>query len=441
MGIIAIIFTIFVAIMVKVTKKPKLTLLLTSGVLLFAITFNFKSFVVGIMDVIASKVLGSEIFYIIGIFIMLYLISEMVIILGLHKNLDTLFVKFKKKNQKISTHILSMFGSNFDLSKIDVLIKFKRIYEQSGFLNQSLNIMSLDMIVIFALMISVFGSNASGMYFLFIATNFFALFWFIKRILDFAFDFFIDYKHDARNIDKQITVTEETNVTYPFMTELIIRFIVYFLITFVVVYLIKVNIIVAGFYLLTVIFIDMFVCAEKFSRSLKPYTEEFILTSVKTAFINVITHVSLLLVGIIYISVISKIFTGTAFISIFNGTSFIILLFLLTILITAFLKDSTLTFILVFPILAMMFENAYNYEQMYFVLPLIGVGIFTEHITVVKITRSKRVIIDFIMQIGVAIGCYILFIKGYLVMAYLLLFVVLLVYIIYNVIVNKRSKK
>lgn len=425
MASLYLIFSVLVFVMIIIFKKPRTTIFLSA---ISVLLLQSDSLIDGFFRIISiiSQYFISYNFVLLLIFIVLiFLISELLVILNLTNTIENYIIKKGPKTQALYVHIISVFSSNFDFSKSQVVNKNNKELFTNSYLAQALNLFSIENIIIFIYISVILNQSTLSTLLLIAITNFFAIFWFIKIIIDIKLK-----KTNKIKTDYQIIVSNVNSVNHKVI---LIRYSLYVIIALISSFVLDINILFQMVFVSLVILIDLIINLEVSIYKDRAFSEMDVINSLKVSSKRFIGEITYLLVGSFYLLVMSEWTRTNGFLSP-NGVVLVVLLITcLGMFFVYFLKNINISLILVLPFLALInwgtLVHSTSYTALYFML---GSIIFVEHLLVNHFYNSKiREILDnIVLLVAACISYFILFFTQSMLYSYLSLGIILILYAI-----------
>jgi len=427
----------------KVYGKKLLTIL--SGIaILLVITITNVDNLRYIIVTLSQKVITDEyVIKYIAIITLLYLISELFIVLGFQNIILDLIDGKSSNRQKFYMHILSIISTNVDNDYLLANETNRSTYESSSFINSMLNIISIPFLTVTLLVMSVIGQGAEINFFiiLMISTNFFAIFWFFKRTVDFKNGIEIEYEYHVDHLIKKGNHAQVQSVTYNGFRLFFIRNIVYLIAAISVgIFYTQMSMFLIVF--LTLVFIDLFISAEFFVFNNKEIEEKLIYVSIFNGIKKVFNDVIVIIAGMMFVILASDLlikYTG------FSNTQNLYL-FILSLVFCFFVTYLTKNYIfgLIFtaPLISTIY-SIYLVDSFSINILILFIGVITvaQHMSIIKVNFTKKQdLIDLVYHIMSTIVTYTVFITfGSILLAFATLALLLVGYryIIIKLFTNK----
>jgi hypothetical protein len=441
-----LVYVFIIALLLYIQKVygKKLLTILSGIVILLIITITSSDSLKYIVVTLTQKVITDEyvIKYIL-IITLLYLISELLIVLGFQNILLDLIEGRSVNRQKFYMHLLSTISTNVDNDYLLTDDQNRNAYESSAFINSMLNIISIPFLTIVLLIMSVISQETEINLFilLLISTNFFAIFWFFKRTIDFKNDITIDYQYYEDHLIKKGNHADVQSVSYNGFKFFFVRNVVYLLVA-----------ISTGFYFqqvalflitfLSLVFIDLFIIAEFFVFNHKEIEEKIIYVSIFNGIKKVFNDVITILAGMMFVILASDLLLKYTGFSNTQNLNLFILSIGFCFFVTYFTKNYIFGLIFTTPLISLIYSN-YLVDSFSINILILFVAVLTiaQHMAIIKVSLTNRDgLIDLFYHMGATAITYIIFIiSSNIFWAFLAMFIFLVVYryIIIKFFVNK----
>ncbi|MGL5020536.1 MAG: hypothetical protein ACRC5R_00715 [Mycoplasmatales bacterium] len=409
-----VIYLIIIAALVFVQyvyNKQYITILLGVFLLLYIKFPNFENFKYSLIALTQKVFLNEDVFKFTILISLLYLISELLIILGFQKLFVFHLNKRTTKQQKNYMHTLAIISTNIDSSDILRGNENEDVYNSSSFIVSTISFLSIPFLTTVFLIFSIFGQaiNSSTIVAI-ICANFYAIFWFLKRFIDFKYDVNIKYSYYLERLLQKDNHSENQLEVYKKGKWLSIRIVIYFVVSIILSFVIN-DFSYGIFSFLILIFIDLFMCAEFFVFSKKHIDEKLIYSSLFNGSKKIFYDVIIIVLGIMFVITASDYLVKF---TTFNHSENIILFIfsiIIGVVITYITKKYTIGIILTLPLISVVFSSLsiQNFEMVGLVLFISSIYM-AQHFSILKIDfKNKITIIDLSYQIIVVVCCNVLY--------------------------------
>lgn len=416
-------------------NKQYVTILVGIFFILFLELPNLEELKYSVVSLV-QKIYSNETIIVFTIIIsLLYLISELFIVLGFQRDFLHFLNKKSKKSQKVYMHLLGLLSTNIDNTDLMMDDENQAIHNSSAFIVSTLNVFSVPFLTSLFMITSVFSNlfDVATIFLVIMTTNFFALFWFIKRIIDIKKNAKIEYRYYQERLIQKNSVSEHQNYKYGGQKWMLLRILLYVIIAFGSIFLIdKAEYSIIGFLIL--VFADLFISSEFFVFKKKNIDEKLIYILIFNGFKKIFSDIIVIILGMMFVITASDILLKFGDFSYLENIGLFGLLIFVAGLITFRTRHYTLGIVLTIPVLYLIVNSfvLQNSGQIAVVFFLAAIYI-SQHLSILKIDVKKRsTIIDFGFQLLVVIICYISFALFYNVFyTLILLSILLLIYATY----------
>ena len=432
-----VIYLIIIAALVFVQRtynKQYITILLGIFLLLYIKFPNFENFKFSLITLTQKVFLDEDVFRFTILISLLYLISELLIILGFQKLFVFHLNKRTNKQQKKYMHILALLSTNVDSSDMLLGNENEDVYNSSSFIVSTISFLSIPFLTTVFLILSIFGQSINYTTIIaIIFANFYAIFWFFKRFIDFKYEVNIKYSYYLDRLLQKDNHSENQLQVYKKGKWLAIRIGIYFVLSFILGFLVN-DFSYGVFSFLILIFIDLFMCAEFFVFSNKHIDEKLIYSSLFNGSKKIFYDVISIILGIMFVITASDYLVR---LTAFNHSENIILFIFSIILgavITYITKRYTIGIILTLPLISVVFSSLsiQNFEMVGLILFISSIYM-AQHFSILKIDlKNKNSIIDLGYQVIVVVCCNILYaFTSDLILSLALLVIFIVIYLKY----------
>lgn len=338
-------FLIFLIIIcIKIFNDSKIIVLIVPFFLLAMINnFNFKVTVLKYIDIFDQEIINDNFILLIIAIGLIYVISDLLIMLGITTLLDKVLFKLNNNVLIIFVHIVSIFKDNIDLRNSNIVNKFISIYDKSTNVNVYLNPFSSFMLTFYAFTILVDYDNK--LFSFFYISNFFIIVWFLKKLLNYYL------------FEKNLVIEEKDIIIYdiyPFLNALLVRLSIYLVSIIGIKFVFNIEFFLLLFLITVIIFIDVFVCCIHFSATSKSIEETQIYQTLNDTVFKLINPVFDFISCIMFIVIFSTYLNEKVFITNVSIDINTVIVVGIIVILTLILNNNLYMLTFLFPILIVM---------------------------------------------------------------------------------------
>lgn len=440
MFIIYFLICVFFVLLYKQTKHLNTSLLATLLLLIFCQSFSLADIAVDTIALLSDVILTKAFLVLIIILILISCITEMILFLGQHHIIEDKITKRSTFVQKSYVHIISAFSTNVNFRSSDLVGKYNNIFDSSSFLMSSLTLISVPFLMIFFYFFPTlinFG-NLTIVSLALIFTNYFAIFWFIKRIIDFRHNREREYNYHPHLLVMEDKHVKPINQRVLF-SKFFIRAIIYGVIFIALIIMTPINVLIGSMIYLLAVFIDLFISIELFAYRYKLVREKDIYLRLYYATKKITNNLFTFIVGMLLITEATNLLKENTF---YNNEGLILMVIafaILSIIFTYYTSSFVTGLIVSIPILNIFMLNfpfANDYFSIVFILQ--GAILFTYFLSILHINFKDKVLMKELVYMGIsgAVSYSLLIITS----SYLIPFLSILVFLSYYYLRVKKAK-
>ncbi len=375
------------------------------------------------------------------IFILVLLISELTLFLGVQRRIEKTIDTKSRFIRKTYMHLFSSLSSNLEVEDTYFGDKYGTIFRSSAFIMSTLNIFALVPITSYFVVLIIFDSFSSQqlIFFLFFS-NYFAIYWFFKRIIDFRHATNIEYKYD----EDKLSLKTKTKFRYDYYVSdhklFSYRYLIYLTIGIGAFYYFN-NFLIGAIFCLILIFLDLLMIAVLFAFHHQEIDELFLYELLVSGSKKLLKNVTNILLGILFVLIATELLTSFSYLLVSETLILYIVLGVVGVIGTYYTKNVTLVIILVVPIFYLLYRgNISGTLEIQLISIYITFLFMVRHFSLIHINLKNRLFrVDFIYQLIVIFTAYTtLFITKNILLGLIPVFISLL---IYNFIIVKIMKK
>lgn len=395
MLLIYILLCLFFIFLLKETKKLNVSLFLALILLIFSQSLSVPTMIIDFITLISDVVISKTFIILIAILILINCITELIMFLGQHELVEKYISKKSTFIQKTYVHIISAFSTNINFRSSELVAENQNIFDSSSFLMSTLLIISIPFLMIFFYFFPTLLSlgNLTVVCVALVLTNFFAIFWFIKRIVDFKLG-----RDRTYNYYSDLLVHEEKRVRSANQKILFKNFFkrafVFVLLVSGIIAFTSINLMFGAFIYLVIIFIDLFITVEIFSFKTKLVSEKKIYMRLFFAVKKMVKNLVSFIFGMLFIAEATNLLSDFTF---YNNESLVFLFVTFTcvsVTATYYTKNYVTGFIIAIPIINIFVLN-YPFFEEYFILIFVlqGAVLFSYFLSIIHINISDKTLI------------------------------------------------
>lgn len=428
---ILFIILILIAVCFRLLKHENTILFFSIFLLLLLSGSSFPNAVIIYLKQLTIILSYSFFGYAIILLIIIYLISELILLLGFQKFVEQKMVFLNERWQKLYVLIMSILSTNIVLDDSYIIKKYPSIFYTNSFLLSTLNPLSITYLTVVIIVSSVFMTEYGNFSLIFLVTNFFALFWFVKNIIDIIFD--NDVKLDF-NLKR--TVLKESNndaqVThYNDYKNILVTLPIYTTLLLIVAFFTNVSVAFSTVIILLLLLIQLFIKAQQFAVKSRYVIEKSIYRVLYSGFVSVFKRIFLILNSVILLEVIKKIFLLDLILTSRQYVIVFIIFSILAFVITLYSKRFEFGLICIIPVLYLSASEELFVNMILFSF-IISLILYVKHLMIVNL-KDPTTVAEYLIGFLAACCCYItILVTSSLYITLLIFLIIVVVYVVYS---------
>lgn len=438
-----IIFALICLILVLVYMRFKninIALIMVLALLILVQSSSINMFITNIIALFSQVVLSKSLLILILILVLINCITELILFMGQHHLLEESIAKKSPFVQKTYVHLISSLSTNVNFRNSKLINDNINIFESSSFLMSTLMVISIPFLMVFFFVYPTFVATGdlSNLVLALLVSNFFAIYWLVKRIIDFKFEknhkYYYHTKHLLLEEDHVAHVNETVVLKNFFMRALIVTAIV------VVISLVtSINLLILVILALVFIFVDLFINVEIQAYKVKDIREKDLYYRLFYAIKKITSNLATFILGVLFIYEATALLNSESYYE-FSGLIIMLLVFvLLGVVATYYTKKYIIGFLITIPLFSIFMLN-YPFSGDYYLLILIiqGVIMFTYFLSIMHIDfRNMKQLKELsYMALAGFFSYFLLFLTGNFGISLL----ALLVFLLINIMKLKRAR-
>lgn len=371
------------------------------------------------------------------ILVAIYLISELMLLLGMHKYIEQKIIHTNEKIQKLYVLGMSIFSTNIVLGDSYIIKKYPSIFYTNSFILSTVNVISVTFLTISIFVAIIFDNGSENFFYLFLASNFFAIFWLIKNVIDIITSNNIEIDYN----EKRTILLESSNVGsvvhYKNYNDLLYSFPIYFITLLTLCYIFKIQMLIGVCTALIFLLFHLFIKSQLFVYKTKSLEEKIIYQVLVVGFVSVFKQLILIINSMILITIFDKFFMTGIYLNQVILYYLILLIMSIAIFITLYSKRFEFGLITLIPIFYLVTVKS-TFVNIHLYYLLIGILIFVKHISIINY-KNKKIVLQYLIGFIASTMCYAtLIVTKSFIFAYLMLSVCSVLYLIFILVAKKR---
>lgn len=438
-----IVFALICLILVLIYMRFKsinIALIIMLALLILVQSSSINMFVTNIIALFSQVVLSKAFLILVLILVLINCITELILFMGQHHILEEQIAKQSPFVQKIYVHLASSLSTNVNFRTSKVINENLNIFESSSFLMSTLMVISIPFLMVFFFIYPTFAATGdfSNIVVALLVSNFFAIYWLAKRIIDFKFErnhkYYYHTKHLLLEEDHVTHVNETIFLKWFFMRSLVVAIVV-ILLSLVT----DINFLIFALLALVFIFVDLFINVEVQAYKTKSIREKDLYYRLFYAIKKITSNLATFILGVLFISEATALLNSESYYE-FNGLIIMMFIFvILGVVATYYTKKYIVGFLIAIPLFSVFMLN-YPFSSDFYLLILIiqGVLMFTYFLSIIHIDfkNTKQLKELSYMALAGFFSYFLLFLTGNFVISLL----ALLVFLLINIMKLKRAR-
>ncbi|MGL4589125.1 MAG: hypothetical protein ACRCUP_02645 [Mycoplasmatales bacterium] len=197
--ILTILFLILLLAVIKKFSNTNTAIVIGIFLILFLSNTNPIAVILKYVNILLGFLTIDHILLLVLVF-NFYILSELFYLVGVDRHLNNYINRHSLKYKNIISHLLLAFSNVFEITSIDYIRKNIARFAVSAFVMPMFGVLSLFSLNIIIMTHLLIPQIDSRMYVLLFLLNLPALWWFLKRLIDYSFNYAIGYHIDLKRI-------------------------------------------------------------------------------------------------------------------------------------------------------------------------------------------------------------------------------------------------